>query len=138
MQSEKQKITNLLYSKDIDNVRLGLLALSSKINSSNVLYWYMTLGQISKEVSPELQNKMSDLLGWNAEQTPMEHMQDMVTYMQSKKVDLDSVSKFFEYYNNYLFNLISHKWKVIDRINVKEKIPALNVSEFTAKLNEDL
>lgn len=138
MQLEKQKLINLLYSKDIDNVQLGLLALTTKLNSSNVLYWYIALESVSKYITPELKSKMNDLLGWDTDKPPMEHMEDMVTYMQSKKADADSVSKFFEYYNNYLFNLISYKWRTIDRINIKEQIPALNVSEFTAKPNKDL
>jgi hypothetical protein len=140
MQSQEKKIKRLLESKDVENHKLGQLALLSVLDKDNALYWYLTLEPIKSSIKPDddLYKKMTELLTWSAHTPGMECLAKMVTYIQINHPSHASIEKFFAYYNEYLYSLLSYKWTSEIRKSVKSQIPQLNVSTTPTKSNEDL
>lgn len=140
MQSQEKKIKKLLESKDPENHKLGQLALLSILDERNVLYWYLTLEPMksSIKINEDLYNKMTELLTWSSHTPGIECLAKMVTYIQVNHPTHTSIEKFFAYYNDYLYSLLSHTWTAEIRKSVKSQIPQLNVSKLTTKPDEDL
>ncbi len=140
MQLQEKKIKRLLESKDPENHKLGQLALLSILDKRNVLYWYLTLEPIkgSIKANEDLDKKMTELLTWPSYTPAMECLAKMVTYIQVNHPAQPSIEKFFAYYNEYLYNLLSFTWTAEIRKSVKSQIPQLNVSTTPTKSNEDL
>lgn len=140
MQSQEKKIKRLLESEDPENHKLGQLALLSILDGRNVLYWYLTLEPIKVSIKPDddLYKKMTELLTWSSHTPGMECLAKMVTYIQVNHPSQPSIEKFFAYYNDYLYSLLSHTWTSEIRKSVKSQIPQLNVSTTPTKSNEDL
>ena len=140
MQSQDKKIKRLLESKDVENHKLGQLALLSILDGRNVLYWYLTLEPIKSSIKEDkdLHTKMSELLGWPSHTPAMECLAKMVAYIQSNCPSQSSIEKFFAYYNEYLYSLLSHTWNAEIRKSIKSQIPQLNVSKPPTKSHEDL
>ena len=140
MQSQEKKIKRLLESKDIENHKLGQLALLSVLDKDNALYWYLTLEPIkgSIKADEDLHKKMTDLLEWPSYTPAMECLTKMVGYIQSNCPSQSSIEKFFVYYNEYLYSLMSSTWTAEIRKSVKLQIPQLNVSTTPTKSHEDL
>lgn len=140
MQLQEKKIKKLLESKDPENHKLGQLALLSILDGRNVLYWYLTLEPMksSIEADKDLHKKMTELLTWSSHTPAMECLAKMVTYIQVNHPTQPSIEKFFAYYNEYLYNLLSFTWTAEIRKSVKSQIPQLNVSTTPTKSNEDL
>ena len=53
MQSQEKKIKRLLESKDVENHKLGQLALLSVLDKDNALYWYLTLEPIKSSIKAD-------------------------------------------------------------------------------------
>lgn len=140
MQLQEKKIKRLLESKDPENHKLGQLALLSILDKRNVLYWYLTLEPIKSSIkaNEDLDKKMTELLTWSSHTPAMECLAKMVTYIQVNHPAQPSIEKFFAYYNEYLYNLLSFTWTAEIRKSVKSQIPQLNVSTTPTKSNEDL
>jgi hypothetical protein len=140
MQSQEKKIKRLLDSEDPENHKLGQLALFSILNKNNVLYWYLSMEPIKNLIQADeaLYKKMTDLLGWQAQRPAMESLSKMVRFIQDNKPSVKSIEKFFAYYNQYLYNLMSNSWTTETRISIKSQIPQLNVSTTSTKSHEDL
>ena len=140
MQSQEKKIKKLLESKDPENHKLGQLALFSVLDERNVLYWYLTLEPIkgSIKADDDLHKKMTKLLTWSSHTPGIECLAKMVTYIQVNHPSPTSIEKFFAYYNEYLYNLMSHTWNAELRKSIKSQIPQLNVSTTPTKSHEDL
>jgi hypothetical protein len=140
MQSQEKKIKRLLDSKDPENHKLGQLAIISCLNKDNVLYWYLDL-EVKKglmKFDEELNSKMSELLGWSSLKPTIECLAKMISFIQENCPSKLSIEKFFAYYNNYLYGLMSHTWTSDVRKSIKSQIPQLNVSTTPAKSHEDL
>lgn len=140
MQSQEKKIKRLLESKDVENHKLGQLALLSILDGRNVLYWYLTLEPLKGSIiaDEDLHKKISELLTWPSHTPGMECLAKMVTYIQVNHPTQPSIEKFFAYYNEYLYSLLSHTWNAEIRKSVKSQIPQLNVSKPPTKSHEDL
>jgi hypothetical protein len=140
MQSQEKKIKKLLESKDPENHKLGQLALLSILDGRNVLYWYLTLEPIkgSIKADEDLHKKITELLTWSSHTPGIECLAKMVTYIQVNHPSQHSIEKFFAYYNEYLYNLMSHTWTAELRKSIKSQIPQLNVSTTPTKSHEDL
>jgi hypothetical protein len=140
MQSQEKKIKKLIESNDPENHKLGQLALLSILDGRNVLYWYLTLEPLKSSILADesLYKKMSELLTWSAHTPGMECLAKMVTYIQVNQPAPYSIEKFFAYYNEYCYSLMSHTWATEIRKSVKSQIPQLNVSTTPTKSNEDL
>jgi hypothetical protein len=140
MQLQEKKIKKLLDSEDPENHKLGQLALLSILDGRNVLYWYLTLEPMKVSFKPDddLYKKMTELLTWSAHTPGMECLAKMVTYIQVNHPAQHSIEKFFAYYNEYLYSLLSHTWTTEIRKSVKSQIPQLNVNKPPTKSNEDL
>lgn len=140
MQSQEKKIKRLLSSNDPENHKLGQLALLSVIDQSNVIYWYLSLEPIKGSIKEDkdLHTKMSELLGWSSKLPAMECLAKMVEHIQTHCPSQPSIEKFFAYYNEYLFSLMSHTWTSEIRKSIKSQIPQLNVSTTPTKSHEDL
>lgn len=140
MQSKEKKIKKLIDSEDPSNHNLGQLAILSSVCKENVLYWYLELEQ-KKDImkfNSDLEIKMTDLLGWHPSKPAMEHLSKMVEFIQTYCPSQSSIEKFFAYYNEYLFSLMSHSWTTEIRKSVKSQIPQLNVSTTPTEPYEDL
>ena len=140
MQSQEKKIKRLIESDDPENHKLGQLALLSILDGRNVLYWYLTLEPMKSSIkaNEDLYNKMTDLLTWSSHTPGIECLAKMVTYIQVNHPTQSSIEKFFAYYNEYLYSLMSHTWTTEIRKSVKSQIPQLNVSTIATKSDEDL
>lgn len=140
MQSQEKKIIKLLKSNDPENHKLGQLALLSVIDASNVIYWYITLEPLKAHIKQDvdLHKKISEILGWPSNLPAMECLAKMLTHIQVNCPSPSSIEKFFAYYNDYLFGLMSHTWTPEIRKSIKLQIPQLNVSTTSTKSNEDL
>jgi len=55
--------------------------------------------------------------------------------MKNEDIDEKSLSKFFSYYNNYIYGVISGYWPLEKRRNFKKLI---NVNSTTTESNTDL
>ena len=138
MQSKEKKIKRLIESSDTENQNLGCLTLESALNKDNVLYWYMTLEPIKNTINESVYSKMSDILGWSAYTPALESLFKMADYIKTNRPSIESIEKFFTYYNEYLYNSLSHTWTTADRVVIKSQIPQLNVSTTPTKSHEDL
>jgi hypothetical protein len=140
MHSQEKKIKRLLDSEDPENHNLAQLSLITLLKKENVLYWYLTMEPIKDKikVDKDLYVKMTDLLGWNAMKPSMEFLAKMVSFIQQNYPSPLSIEKFFAYYNEYLYSLMSHSWTTDARLSLKSQIPQLNVSTTSTKSNKDL
>ena len=140
MQSQDKKIKRLIDSKDEQNNKLGQLALVSILNKDNVLYWYMELDvkKGNMKFDESLDKKVYELLGWPLVKPAMESLEKMVNFIQINCPSQKSIERFFTFYNNYLFSLMSHNWTTEQRKSVKSQIPQLNVSRPATESYEDL
>jgi hypothetical protein len=140
MQSQEKKIKKLLDSEDAENHNLAQLSLITLLKKENVLYWYLTMEPIKNriKVDNDLYVKMTELLGWSAMKPGMEVLSQMVNFIQVNYPSPHSIEKFFAYYNEYLYSLMSHSWTKDARISAKSQIPQLNVSTTSTKSYKDL
>ena len=140
MQSQEKKIKKLLDSEDAENHNLAQLSLITLLKKENVLYWYLTIEPIKNKVEfdEELYVKMTDLLGWNSIKPPMECLAKMVSFIQQNYPSPLNIEKFFAYYNEYIYSMMSHSWTKENRISIKSQIPQLNVSTTATKSHKDL
>ena len=140
MHSQEKKITRLLNSEDVENQNLAKLSLITLLKKENVLYWYLTIEPIKNKVEfdEELYVKMTDLLGWNSIKPPMECLAKMVSFIQQNYPSPLNIEKFFAYYNEYMYSMMSHSWTKENRISIKSQIPQLNVSTTATKSHKDL
>ena len=137
MHSQEKKIKRLLESKDPENQKIAQLTLMATLNTENVLYWVLTLDPLNNKMKFEegLFDKMSELVGWSTLSPAIENLSKMVQFIQINRPSVASVEKFFEFYNEYLYNLMSFTWQSEDRIALKSQIPQLNVSTTPTKSN---
>jgi hypothetical protein len=133
MQSEEQKILKLIKSEDPENITLGNAALYQKLTKENAMYWYMTLDN-SDIVTNVTRDKITEYIGFNSKSNVVEHVADIVKYMQDNKSNALVVNKFFQMYNNYLLGLITHTWTKDERIKLKKELNG----EYISKSDEDL
>ena len=140
MQSQEKKINKLLESNDPENHKLGQLTLLSILDKRNVLYWYLTLEPLKSSIkaNEDLDKKISELLTWPSYTPGIECLAKMVTFIQVNHPSHLSIEKFFAYYNEYLYSLLSHTWTTEIRKSTKSQIPQLNVSKPPTKSHEDL
>jgi hypothetical protein len=140
MHSQEKKIKRLLDSEDPENHNLAQLSLITLLKQENVLYWYLTMEPIKDKikVDKDLYTKMTELLGWNAIKPALENLSQMVSFIQVNYPSALSVEKFFAYYNEYLYSLMSHSWTTDARKSLKLQIPQLNVSTTPTKSHKDL
>jgi hypothetical protein len=140
MQSQDKKILRLIKSEDLENRKLGELTLLASLNIENVLYWYITLDKLKECISlnNDVDVKLTALLGWKSNKPAIESLAKMVEFIQDHQVSVSSIQTFFDYYNEYLFSLMSNKWGTQHRIAIKSQITQLNVSTTPTKSYEDL
>jgi hypothetical protein len=140
MQSQDKKILRLIKSEDLENRKLGELTLLASLNIENVLYWYITLDKLKERISlnNDVDVKLTALLGWKSNKPAIESLAKMVEFIQDHQVSVSSVQTFFDYYNEYLFSLMSNRWDTQHRIAIKSQITQLNVSTTPTKSYEDL
>ena len=139
MQLQEKKINRLLKSKDAENQKLGKLALLSILDKDNVIYWYLTLDSLTDiNTDDELHKTITKLLGWSSYRPAMECFGKIITYIQTNRPSPLSIEKFFAYYSEYLYSLMSSTWTTEERKSIKSQIPQLNVSTASTKSNEDL
>lgn len=139
MQLQEKKIKRLLKSEDAENHKLGQLALLSILNKDNVVYWYLTLDSFTDiNLDAELHKKMTELLGWTSYRPAMESLAKIVNYIAANHPSPLSIEKFFAYYSEYLYSLMSNDWTTEERKSIKSQIPQLNVSTASTKSHEDL
>jgi hypothetical protein len=140
MQSQDKKILRLIKSEDLENRKLGELTLLASLNIENVLYWYITLDKLKECISlnNDVDVKLTALLGWKSNKPAIESLAKMVEFIQDHQVSVSSVQAFFDYYNEYLFSLMSNRWGTQHRIAIKSQITQLNVSTTPTKSYEDL
>lgn len=139
MQSQEKKIIKLLKSEDTENHKLGQLSVLSLLDKDNIVYWYLTLDSFTDISSDaELHKKMTKLLGWPSYRPAMESLAKIVNYIAANRPSPLSIEKFFAYYSEYLYSLMSNDWTTEERKSIKSQIPQLNVSTTSAKSHEDL
>jgi len=140
MQLQEKKILKLIESNDEQNNKLGQLALVSILNNQNVIHWYIILDSIKdkKKINDDLSNKMNELLDWSFNKKAIESMALMLEFIQKGDSSIESIEKYFTFYNNYLFSLMSHSWPTEKRKSIKLQIPLLNARRLTTESHKDL
>ena len=138
MQSEEQKILRLIRSLDEENKNLGQLALLKNLKESNVIFWYLELETIRTELLSDVKTKMTELLGWSVEKLALENLDKIMSFIQSKEPSPLVINKFFNYYNQYLYSLLSQSWQTQIKSEIKNQIHALNGEQFSTESIQDL
>ena len=138
MQSEEQKILRLIRSLDEENKNLGQLALLKNLKESNVIFWYLELETIRTELLSDVKTKMTELLGWSVEKLALENLDKIMSFIQSKEPSPLVINKFFNYYNQYLYSLLSQSWHTQIKSEIKNQIHALNGEQFSTESIQDL
>ena len=132
MQSKEQKLLRLIDSPDKETKDLGELTLVNSLTKRNIIFWYIELEK-RKTIGDQLYEKIINILGHG--KPPIESIEHMVTFMKNEDIDEKSLSKFFSYYNNYVYGMISGYWPIEKRRNFKKLI---NVNSTTTESNTDL
>lgn len=139
MQSKDTKIIRLLKSEDEDTVKLGQLSLIGELNLNNVIYWYLYFEtKITFEnIVDELKEKFNSLLGWDVtKKHAITKISDMMSHMQNNNTESKSVIKFFEYYNEYLYGIVSSGWSASKVKQMKNELRDVNI--IAAQSDKDL
>lgn len=110
MQSQNQKIIQLIKSNDKENVKLGELTLLKVLNKNNALFWYLELEPIMQTIHADIAINIVELLQWPLYKPAMENIQNIIDHMSKNPPNVDTLEKFFNYYNQYLFGIISATW----------------------------
>ena len=134
MELKDQKILNLIESKDDDTKNLGELTLENYLAEDNVIFWYITI-DVNK-AGNSLRAKFTEMLGWNAKKTPLESLKSMLEIIMRGNTNAASVNAYFEFYNKYLYHVMSATWTKEQKSKMKNQINVfINVSHSTTKSN---
>lgn len=139
MHSEEQKIIKLIQSEDLENQNLGNLAMHSKINSKNALYWYLATESCKVNLTDDNLKKLELHLGFNSKKFALEQLDKIIENMQKGKPHAPTINLFFAKYNDYLYGIIAHQWTKEDRKETKKQIHTLNYgTRFNTEPEQDL
>jgi hypothetical protein len=136
----KKKIKELIASSDPQVRMLGYSILMGKLNTSNVIDWFYTLGSfpITQEQAP-VDEYIRQQLGVGIKDR-MSVLSNISEYIQRNltNIDADSLNHHFYMVNKNLFSFITknHSMSNSDMCELESKIKALEI--YAREFNKDL